>query len=45
MARTTWADERMEALEAKGRADWDQDDWDSYTYIQQTRFECGYYDD
>lgn len=41
----TWADERMEQLEIKGRENWDEEDWEAYHYIEQTRFENGYYDD
>lgn len=41
----TWADERMEELEAKGRENWDENDWEAFHYIEQVRFESGYYDD
>ena len=41
----TWADKRMEELENKGRENWDIDDWDAYHYIEQLRFEGGYYED
>lgn len=40
-----WADERMAELEAKGRENWDEDDWEAYHYIEQVRFESGYYED
>lgn len=40
-----WADERMAELMEKGRENWDEDDWEAYHYIEQTRFENGYYDD
>lgn len=29
----TWADERMEQLEAKGKENWNQEDWDAFHYI------------
>ena len=41
----TWADERMAELEAKGRENWDDNDWEAFHYIEQVRFESGYYDD
>lgn len=41
----TWADERMAELEAKGRENWDEDDWEAFHYIEQLRFESGYYED
>ena len=41
----TWADERMAELEAKGRENWDENDWEAFHYIEQARFESGYYDD
>lgn len=41
----TWADERMAELEAKGRENWDEGDWEAFHYIEQVRFESGYYDD
>ena len=41
----TWSDEQMEYLEKKGRDNWTQEDWESFFYIQQLRFESGYYDD
>lgn len=40
----TWADEKMVELEAKGRENWDIDDWEAYHYIEQMRFDTGYYD-
>ncbi len=40
----TWADERMEKLQAKGRINWNEDDWDAFHYIEQVRHESGYYD-
>lgn len=42
---TTWADNKMELLLQKGKENWDIDDWDAYHYIEQERFESGYYDD
>ena len=39
-----WADRKMEELEAKGRDNWDQADYEAYHYIMQVRFESGYYD-
>ena len=41
----TWADERMAELEAKGRENWDENDWEAFHYIEHVRFESGYYDD
>lgn len=41
----TWAEQCMQELNAKGRANWDADDWESYHYIEQIRFENGYYDE
>lgn len=41
----TWADEKMDELERKGRENWDESDWNAYHYIEQLRFENGYYDD
>lgn len=32
-------------LEAKGRENWDENDWEAFHYIEQVRFESGYYDD
>lgn len=43
--KTTWSDRRMEELEKKGRENWDADDWEAYHYIEQIRFDSGYYDD
>lgn len=43
--KTTWADEKMEQLMSKPESEWDIDDWEAYHYIQQFRFESGYYDD
>lgn len=40
----TWADEKMEQLMDKPKHEWDNDDWDAYHYIQQIRYESGYYD-
>ena len=40
----TWSDIKLEELDIKGRDNWTQDDWDSYYYIMQLRFESGYYD-
>ena len=41
---TTWADKTMDTLYAKGKDNWTQDDWDSFNYIMQIRFDSGYYD-
>lgn len=41
----TWTDERMAELEAKGRENWDENDWEAFHYIEQLRFESGYYED
>lgn len=41
----TWADEKMEKLEQKGKENWDIDDWEAFCYIEQLRGENGYYDD
>lgn len=40
-----WADERMQELQDKGRENWDEADWDAYHYIEQARFESGYYEE
>lgn len=40
----TWADEEMERLDAKGRDNWDESDYEAYHYIMQVWFESGYYD-
>lgn len=40
-----WADERMQELQDKGRENWDETDWDAYNYIEQLRYESGYYDE
>ena len=40
----TWADEKMIELNNKPREQWTVDDWDSYHYIEQLRFENGQYD-
>ena len=40
----SWADEKMQELMEKPREQWDEDDWDAYNYIEQIRFESGYYD-
>ena len=40
-----WADERMAELMEKGSENWDEDDWEAYNYIEQLRFESGYYED
>lgn len=45
MKNITWAEERMEELENKGRSNWDENDWDAYFYIMQLWSECGYFDD
>ena len=31
----TWADRKMEELDAKGPENLDVDDWDAYNYIMQ----------
>lgn len=41
----TWADRKMQELEEKGRDNWNEEDYESYHYIEQLRFESGYYDD
>lgn len=41
----TWADETMMELEAKGRENWTEADWESYIYIENARAELDYYDD
>ena len=40
----TWADNKMEELHAIGKDNWTQDDWDTFNYIMQVRFDSGYYD-
>lgn len=40
----SWADAKMQELMEKPREHWDEDDWDTYHYIEQLRFESGYYD-
>ena len=37
--KKTWAELRMEELMAKGRSNWDEDDWDSYNYIKECEAE------
>ena len=30
-----WVDKKMDELEAKGRENWDEDDYDAYYYCQE----------
>lgn len=39
----TWAQERMEELEEKGKKNWDDEDWEAYCYIQNVNAEADYY--
>lgn len=32
----TWAEMRMEELEAKGKSNWDIDDYEAYYYIMES---------
>lgn len=41
----SWADTKMDELSNKPKSEWDLDDWDAYHYIQQLRFESGYYEE
>ena len=41
----SWIIEKLEELESIPRKDWSVEDWEAYNYIQQTRFENGFYDD
>lgn len=41
----TWEEEKIGELESMGCENQDEEDWESYHYIEQTRFESGYYDD
>ena len=42
-----WDEMKRAELEAKGRENWDVDDWEAYHYIENIRFnaECDCYDD
>lgn len=31
----SWAQQKMEELEAKGRENWDQDDYEAYCYCEE----------
>jgi len=37
--RTTWAEWKTNQLMEKGRENWDEDDWESYSYIQEAEAE------
>ncbi len=39
-----WAQEKMQELLAKGRENWDEDDWDAFNYIENANAEADYYD-
>lgn len=39
----TWADKEYSALMKKGKPNWNESDWETYHYIQQLRFDSGYY--
>ena len=41
----SWADDAMKELNKKGKANWNEDDWETYHYIEQARHESGYYED
>lgn len=41
----SWSEAKMQELMDKPKNEWSDDDWESYNYIQQYRYECGYYDD
>jgi rubrerythrin len=43
--KDSWADDAMKELNKKGKANWDEDDWETYHYIEQARHESGYYED
>lgn len=40
----SWAEERLEELEAKGKENWDASDWEAYYYIKNVCAESDYYD-
>lgn len=39
MRKETWAEQTERELYAKGRENWDIDDWDAYHYIQECKAE------
>lgn len=41
----SWADMRIAQLNAKGRDNWEEEDWESYHYIHQVYFEMRFYDE
>ena len=41
----SWADAKMAELMNKPKEEWTVDDYEAYLYIEQLRFESGYYDD
>ena len=38
-AKETWADEKRKELLAKGKGNWDEDDWEAWNYIEECRAE------
>ena len=40
-----WDEMKMAELEAKGRENWDVDDWEAYHYIENINAECDCYDE
>ena len=43
--KDSWSDDAMKELNKKGKANWNEDDWETYHYIEQARHESGYYED
>ena len=43
--KETWIDWKERQLRKKGRANWDQDDYETWAYIENTRAESQYYDE
>lgn len=39
-----WADEKMDELQQKGKENWNQDDWESFNYIENSMAEQDYLD-
>lgn len=35
----TWAEMKLQELEAKGEANWDNDDWEAYCYCKECQAE------